>query len=847
MANRPGPAVLQVHIFRDGEFLGTDVFAERQIVVGRDPDEADLVLESSQVSRRHAIIENEGGRVTVRDAGSTNGVFLNADKVVNSVEVTRLDEIRIGEFALKLKFASKGKGAGEESAPVPALERRPGDSTRELQAMSKTGQAAALPRDERTAPAPVAASAAPKPAPRAEANASRSRMPASASDLSEFDDVPDEPTDELGRAPRAEFRKRDEPVDRDKLGDMLAGIGIAEPGVNSPTTVDASPLPMARGDSESKRRGGKGKGAAFADLASELEGPEAATRTNITGFDSDEGDDTRREASRGMNGKSMNGGGRAYSHAHGAALARDELEPESIPSAAPVQARGMPKAPDMLGLDGDPMAAFEPHADVTHDDDHDDHDEDDDYIPTYSLAQHILGDELPPKHGVPRVEILAVRDDVVDSVVLLAPGESYWVGPESTIARLMAKAANKEGGAVYKPGPRFELVKHKRPGEVEVEFKKESRGMVVRGGRSVELGSVQGRQGRKQVRRGTQIMGLSRGEIAQVHDGPTTYHIRQVIAPAPLRDDRPFIQRIRPEKLLLTSALSAFLVHIVVMSLMTLLGGPPEMKEKVQEEFIEVTVEPEMKLEEPPKPPEPPPPEPTPPAPTPPPVPMKQPKMKQPKVAAVAPAPPNPAPVGVLGLLNKKGPTQAPGPAAAVAAISNLAAAKTPSGSSGYKVSGLIGKLPTSDLSIGGGGGGPMTKGAAALLRGGGGGAGVLTGKATGQVRSLVTKMPQGMRAQGGSLDREEIQKVVNKHIGEIQRCYERELLKTPTLAGKVTIEWVVATSGAVKSSRQKDATLQSSGAVNCMLASVKGWQFPQPRGGEVVVSYPFNFSSIGM
>ncbi|HSI05468.1 MAG TPA: AgmX/PglI C-terminal domain-containing protein, partial [Myxococcota bacterium] len=116
-----------------------------------------------------------------------------------------------------------------------------------------------------------------------------------------------------------------------------------------------------------------------------------------------------------------------------------------------------------------------------------------------------------------------------------------------------------------------------------------------------------------------------------------------------------------------------------------------------------------------------------------------------------------------------------------------------------------------------------------------------------GQVRSLVTKMPQGMHAQGGSLDREEIQKVVNKHIGEIQRCYERELLKTPTLAGKVTLEWVVATSGAVKSSRQKDATLQSSSAVNCMLASVKGWQFPQPRGGEVVVSYPFNFAAIGM
>lgn len=845
MATRSGPAVLQVHIFRDGEFLGTDVFAEKQIVVGRDPDEADLVLESSQVSRRHAIIENDGGKVTVRDAGSTNGVFLNADKVLTPTEVTRLDEIRIGEFALKLKFAGKGKGASDEpSAPVEQY-KRPGDSTREIQALQKNG----APREPlpNTTASPVLS--APRPAPRPEPKSSRS-MP-SATDLSEFDDNPDDPGEDIGRtAPRAEFRKRDEPVDRDKLGDMLAGIGIAEAGgVNAPTSIDAAPLPMNR-EPEKKRGGKAGKGAAFADLASELEGPEAATQTNIGAFHDDD-DQTRSDGH--LNGNGRANGARADRdgsyfppHANGPISARSDIEPESIPTGSPSQARGMPKPPDMLGLDADPMSPFEPHADVTHDDDHD---EEDDYVPQYSLAQHILGDEAPPKQGVPRVEVLAVHDDMVDSVALLAPGDSFWVGPESAIARMMSKAASKEGGTPYKPGPRYELVKHKRPGEVEVEFKKEAPGMVVRGGRSVELGSVQGRQGRKQVRRGTQVMGLSRGEIAQVTEGATTYHIRLVMAPAPLRDSRPLLQRIRPEKLLMTSAVSALVAHVVIMTIMSLFAGhPPDPKERPKEEFVEVTIEPEMKLEEPPKPPEPPAPEPTPPAPEPKPVPVKNPpKTKAPKVAAAAPAPPNPAPVGVLGLLNKTGATQAPGPAAAVAAISNLAAAKSPSGSSGYKVSGLIGKLPTSELSIGGGGGGPMTKGAAALLRGGGGGAGVLTGKATGQVRALVTKMPGGMHAAGGSLDREEIQKVVNKHIGEIQRCYERELLKTPNLSGKVTIEWVVATSGSVKSARQKESTLQSAGAVNCMLASVKGWQFPQPRGGEVVVGYPFQFSALGM
>ena len=374
--------------------------------------------------------------------------------------------------------------------------------------------------------------------------------------------------------------------------------------------------------------------------------------------------------------------------------------------------------------------------------------------------------------------------------------------------------------------------------------------MLVRGGRSIDLASAGGKANKKQERRGTQMLGLTRGEIAQVGDGPVTYHVRHVIAPAPLRDNRPFFKRVRPEKLLLISAASALFGHIAALVFFSLVAGHPPNKEMQKEEFIEVTIEPEMKLEEPPPPP--PEPEPTPPAPPEPvaeqkPVPQKIPKnQKLPKVAATPP-PPNPAPTGVLGLLNKTGATQAPGPAAAVAAISNLAAAKTPSGSSGYKVSGLIGKLPTSDLAIGGGGGGPMTKGAAALLRGGGGGAGAITGKVGGKVGGLVTKMPGQMRAAGGSLDRDEIQKVVNKHVGEIQRCYERELLKTPGLSGKVTVEWVVATNGSVKSSRQKDSTMQSAAAVNCMLSSVKGWQFPQPKGGEVVVSYPFNFSPIGM
>src|SRR5690606_37128532 len=96
-----------------------------------------------------------------------------------------------------------------------------------------------------------------------------------------------------------------------------------------------------------------------------------------------------------------------------------------------------------------------------------------------------------------------------------------------------------------------------------------------------------------------------------------------------------------------------------------------------------------------------------------------------------------------------------------------------------------------------------------------------------------------------GSLDRDEIQKVINANSGAIQRCYERELLRTPGLSGKIQVEWVIGTNGSVKSTRQQFSNLDSNDVVTCVMNNIRTWKFPQPRGGEVVVNYPFIFKSI--
>ncbi|MEM6931858.1 MAG: AgmX/PglI C-terminal domain-containing protein, partial [Myxococcota bacterium] len=62
-------------------------------------------------------------------------------------------------------------------------------------------------------------------------------------------------------------------------------------------------------------------------------------------------------------------------------------------------------------------------------------------------------------------------------------------------------------------------------------------------------------------------------------------------------------------------------------------------------------------------------------------------------------------------------------------------------------------------------------------------------------VRGKVTKLSSRMKVKG-TLDPSDVTRVVNAHMGAIQACYEREMLKTPGLAGRILFEWTVATTG---------------------------------------------------
>ena len=98
-----------------------------------------------------------------------------------------------------------------------------------------------------------------------------------------------------------------------------------------------------------------------------------------------------------------------------------------------------------------------------------------------------------------------------------------------------------------------------------------------------------------------------------------------------------------------------------------------------------------------------------------------------------------------------------------------------------------------------------------------------------------------------GTIDRDAVARVINDHMHEVQSCYERALLKEPGLSGKASLEWTIGMNGRVTQVRTKMSTLRNPSVEGCIIGAIKSWAFPHPRGGAVIISYPFIFNAVGL
>ncbi|MBP9085617.1 MAG: DUF4388 domain-containing protein [Kofleriaceae bacterium] len=89
--------------FISGKYQGGEfpVRLNREIIIGRSSD-LDMVLVEDMVSRRHAKISSSKDEVFIQDLGSTNGTFVNGEKIAGRARLSEGDRILLGTSIIRV-------------------------------------------------------------------------------------------------------------------------------------------------------------------------------------------------------------------------------------------------------------------------------------------------------------------------------------------------------------------------------------------------------------------------------------------------------------------------------------------------------------------------------------------------------------------------------------------------------------------------------------------------------------------------------------------------------------------------------------------------------------------------
>lgn len=199
--------------------------------------------------------------------------------------------------------------------------------------------------------------------------------------------------------------------------------------------------------------------------------------------------------------------------------------------------------------------------------------------------------------------------------------------------------------------------------------------------------------------------------------------------------------------------------------------------------------------------------------------------------------------VGALGVLGKRSSSR---PTKSIKPVT-INPNKNAGGRQGPSASGVIGlvKSRSGKLSAGGLGGRVRTKGKGF---GSGQGYGVqgirgMSGKR--QIAGAVIGSPKLMKVSSSEgLSRKQVMSIVKKHVGKIQQCYERALLKNSSLSGRVEYEWEITPRGKVSSVRVIRSKMAGGDSLNqCVFRVFKRMRFPRAKNGQATVpriGFPF-------
>jgi outer membrane biosynthesis protein TonB len=803
MALSSQPTVLQVVILRDSLLVGTEVFVPGTYTVGSDPG-SDLKLDDPSVLPQHALLYFQNGRAAIQDTSQGVGLYVNGHRI-SACEIRSVDEVICGPFMLKVRVLSKQQQPQRAPTPPPHLAAL-------LSSPQQVPQGA-----RQTLPAPAYR---PQQVPQQVPVGYREQGP------EDWQELPEQ--EAMGAT-----QIRDTP-----LSFRPAPAAPASEQPTPPAPVGAprrTPMatPAMRPQAEAPRR----TPMATPAVMPQAEGPRRTPMATPAVRPQAEAPRRTPMATPAVTGQPAYGNAAQQTTVPSAR--RRTSSSTAIPSGAPQQAAVQLKAPTPL----------KPET-----------------LPTFQIEE--LSEQPEPAQGGEYdtedsldTPVWPVQSERPTAAPIPAPGkgpaqlflELYWVDTRRE-ARSFAPGRKPVQAFTDQSAPMplwgFELDK---PFHLADSLPSGGWRLFIPPGSSVEraapgdlyrpLSTLESEGSRRYVT-------LREGVVVRVSQGPMS--LVAYAAPRPQKEQVSPLLGVPWLALgtfgALAACMGAFLVFMPKQpepSDFTPKGLPPvalrllapesKKKEEAQKKLEKIKQQAPAKK----------------------PVPDKQ-AAPKPQVAR-ADKPPPKAAAPESSALKALAKLSAAGPAAndVLAAVDKLGSGPGSkfAKASNYKLSGLIGKAPianagTGTFGLGGGGrGGGATLGAELLRGKGGGGIGALGagGVGKGAVGGTVTRATsRAVAASQGSIDREAVARVINSHLAEVHSCYERALIKDPGLAGKVVLEWTIGPGGRVTAAKTKSSTLRNASVESCILNSLKGWTFPSPQGGIVIITYPFMFNSVG-
>ena len=105
------------------------------------------------------------------------------------------------------------------------------------------------------------------------------------------------------------------------------------------------------------------------------------------------------------------------------------------------------------------------------------------------------------------------------------------------------------------------------------------------------------------------------------------------------------------------------------------------------------------------------------------------------------------------------------------------------------------------------------------------------------------TNVVEGTLKVTGRLPPEVVRRILRQSVARFRHCYDEGLRRTPNLAGRVAVRFVIGRDGKVTQAADAGSTISDTQVAGCVAAAITGIAFPAPEGGIAIALYPLDFS----